>query len=392
MILLAIWVAANFFFSVGALRETRRLLARAALRRPPAVWPALAILRPCAGAEPGLYENLLSTVTARYDGARELFLLVAEASDPAYAIVQAVQARAAELQLPSRVEVVVTAIQTRHNRKVAQLAAGEHLSTAEVVVIVDSDIRLEDESLPELVTTLLHDPRAGAASCPSVDMRRTTLGDRASGALLSSTPHAFFCLAALNEHSKSAQGLCGAFVAIKRPILEQIGGFASLERFLGEDFELARRLHELGHTIPTARAPGRIMDEGRSLSSVLSRYGRWATVTRQQRPHLLSTYFLLLGAAPFLLAWSLVGLVLHAAYAPAVAAGVGVVLALRTALAMTLRRAFGLRAGPLRSFCAMLLGELTIFFGSAGALGRPIVTWRGARFRVGRGGTIELIA
>ena len=40
---------------------------------------------------------------------------------------------------------------------------------------------------------------------------------------------------------------------------------------------------------------------------------------------------------------------------------------------------------------AMLLGELMICLAFLAALGRPIVAWRGARFRVRRGGVIELL-
>src|SRR5207249_4736130 len=115
------------------------------------------------------------------------------------------------------------------------------------VVVADSDIRFDDRTLPSLVGALLADPRAGAASAPYHEVQPETAGDRASAALLSSTPHAFYCLTALAERSGSAHSLCGALVAIKREVLAEVGGFASLEPFLGEDFELARRLHEKGY-------------------------------------------------------------------------------------------------------------------------------------------------
>ena len=386
---LILWSSAAFIFSVVALVATRRLLRDAEARPAPTTWPALAILRPCAGLDPDLHANLLSTVLARYDGPRSLYILVATAEDEAHAIAMSVRDRAATLAPLVAVQVVVTHIHTQHNRKVAQLARAESLSTAPVVVVIDSDLRVDDETLPALVTALCSDPRAGAASCPPVDIRHDTFGDRASSALLSSTPHAFYCLAALAERSGGAHVLCGALIAIHRAVLEQLGGFATLERYLGEDFELARVLHERGYTIPTAKVPGHVTDHGRSLSSVIQRFSRWATVTRQQRPHLMLSYPTLIACTPLLLMAALI-----TARAPLGSCATAAVLAVtlvRTALAKRLRRAYGLPAGMLRSFVALLVGELLILVSAAGALGRPIVDWRGQRYRIGRGGLIELL-
>ncbi|MEO6950237.1 MAG: glycosyltransferase [Polyangia bacterium] len=377
------WVALALWFTIGCLLETRRLLRAARARVEPSVWPSLAILRPCAGLEPALEANLWSTVTARYDGARELFLLVACTSDPAHAVALLVKERAREL--PVRVEVVVTSIATLHNRKVAQLAVAQPLSAAPIVVVIDSDLQIDDTSLPALVTALVSDPKAGAASCPPVDIDARTLGDHASAALLSSTPHSFYCLAALAERSSGAHVLCGAFIAVHRHVLEQLGGFSSLEPFLGEDFELARRLHAHGYTIPTAAAPAHVTDHGRSLSTVIARFHRWATVIRQQRPHLMVTYPLLLACTPLLL---VVACLIHT---KATALGVAAVLTLRVLLAARLRRAYGLRADPLRSLAAVLLGEALILLSSTRALMSPVVSWRGHRYRVARNGILDLI-
>ena len=377
------WLAVAVWFTVGCLLETARLLRVARTRGEPAEWPRLAILRPCAGLEPALEANLWSTVTARYDGARELFLLVASTCDPAHAVALAVKERARTL--PIRVEVVVTAIATLHNRKVAQLAVAQPLSTAPVIVVIDSDLQLDDTSLPALVTALVSDPKAGAASCPPVDIDARTIGDHASAALLSSTPHAFYCLAALAERSSGAHVLCGAFIAVHRHVLEQLGGFSSLEPFLGEDFELARRLHAHGYTISTAAAPAHVTDHGRSVSTVLARFHRWAMVTRQQRPHLMVTYPLLLACTPLLLAAACL------VHTTPILVGVAIFLSVRTALAAQLRRAYGLRADPLRSLGALLLGEVLMLLSSTSALASPVVSWRGHRYRVARNGILDLI-
>jgi ceramide glucosyltransferase len=388
-----IWSFACFVFTVAALNAVRKLVRRSSLQATEhrGEWPALAILRPCEGLDPGLHENLLSTVTARYDGAREVWILVPSESDPSHAIAEGVRTQAAAVAPHVRVQVLVTRIETRQNRKVAQLMQAAARTDAPVLVVADSDLRFDDRTLPSLLAVLEADPKAGAASAPPVDVARESLGDRASAAVLSSTPHAFFCLTALAERSGGAHVLCGALIACRRAALDEVGGFASLEPYLGEDFELARRLHARGYTIPTSAAPGTVTDEGRSLGWVLKRFARWCTVTRQQRPHLFATYLLLLGATPLLVAASALTLAVGAPYARLAAGVCAVALGVRIALAVTLRRAYGFGANPLRALAALLVGELVIVVSATLALGRPLIEWRGRRYRVGEGGLLEWI-
>jgi ceramide glucosyltransferase len=384
-LLLGVWSFAGFMFTVEAARQVRRLVARA--RRDAAAqreWPALQILRPCEGLDVELEENLLSTVTARYDGPRELFLLVPSTSDPAHAICERVKSRAPD---SVKVHVVVTAIQTSANRKVAQLAAAP-TTDAPVVIIADSDLRFDDETLPSLIAVLQADPKAGAAGAPLIEPRTETLGDYASESVLSSTPHAFLSLTALAERSGGAHVLCGALIAIKRPVLEEVGGFHSFEQFLGEDFELARRLHEKGHTIPTSAAPARASDHGRSLSVVLKRYVRWCMVTRQQRPHLFATYTLLLACFPSLLLLAALAAGFDAPYWPFAFIPFTMFFVSRVVLTSTLRSRYGVPATPFSSLPAMFVGELTIIFSALLALGPPVIEWRGHRYRVGPGGRL----
>ena len=289
-VLVGVWGFACFVFTVAAINAVRKMVRRSSAEVANAKsWPALAILRPCEGLDAGLEENLLSSLTARYDGPREVFLLVPARSDPAWAIAERVVAQAAARAPGVKVQLVETAIQTRANRKVAQLLAAAPYGDAPVIVVADSDIRFDERTLPSLIGVLEVHPRAGASSAPYMEVLKETAGDRASAALLSSTPHAFYCLTALAERSGGAHVLCGALIAIKRAVLDEVGGFASLEPFLGEDFELARRLHENGYTIPTSPAPAPVFAHGRTVSSVVRRFARWCTVTRQQRPHMIAT-------------------------------------------------------------------------------------------------------
>ena len=259
------WALLALSFTCVAIFSTRQLFerSRAAIRRV-RVWPHIALVRPCEGLDPSLAETLRSSVTARYEGKRTIYFCVPSAVDPAYAVIERV--RDELVAGGADVRIVVTAIVTHANRKAAQLAVVDaHLppiDEAAILVIADSDVHLDEDSLPSLVSALLADRDAGAASAPPIDVSAATAGDRWSAALLSSTPHALLALAALSERSGGVPLLAGALLAVKRAALAAVGGFRSLEPYLGEDFELARRLHDAGMSMATSSAPARFTDSG----------------------------------------------------------------------------------------------------------------------------------
>jgi ceramide glucosyltransferase len=387
------WALLALAFTIVAIASTRQLFNRArAAERRARVWPHIALVRPCEGLDPSLAETLRSSVTARYDGPRTIFFCVPSAIDPAYAVIDRV--RDELVAGGADVRVVVTAIDTPANRKAAQLAVvdAQLPADAHILVIADSDVQLDDESLPSLLSALLSDRDAGAASAPPIDVSAATAGDRWSAALLSSTPHALLALAALSERSGGVPLLAGALLAVKREALAAVGGFHSLEPYLGEDFELARRLHDAGLSMATSPAPARFTDSGRSLRGIVRRYARWSLVVRRQRPALFCTYVLLLGCTPLVVGAALLTAAARADGWPLVLGAAAALVAARTVLAMTLRRCYGVAGGWPRALVAMLAGELLICAGATQAGASAEVEWRGRRFYVGERGALEPLA
>ena len=389
---LCLWALLALAFTAVAIVSTRQLFGRArdGARRVRA-WPHIALVRPCEGLDPSLAETLRSSATARYEGRRTIYFCVPSALDPAYAVIERVRdelvAGGADVRL------VVTAIETPANRKAAQLAVVDGqlppIDDATVLVIADSDVYLDDDSLPSLMSALLTDREAGAASAPPIDVSAATAGDRWSAALLSSTPHALLALAALSERSGGVPLLAGALLAVKREALAAVGGFRSLEPYLGEDFELARRLHDAGMTMATSPAPARFTDSGRSLRGIVRRYARWSLVVRRQRPALFCTYVLLLGCTPLVMGAALLDAAARVDGWPLALGAATALVAARTALALTLRRCYGVRGGWARALMAMLAGELLICAGATQAGASAEVEWRGRRFYVGERGALQ---
>jgi ceramide glucosyltransferase len=317
---------------------------------------------------------------------------VPSAADPAYAVIERV--RDELVAGGADVRIVVTAIDTPANRKSAQLAVvdAQLPADAPILVVADSDVQLDDDSLPSLLSALLSDREAGAASAPPIDVSAATAGDRWSAALLSSTPHALLALAALSERSGGVPLLAGALLAVKREALAAVGGFHSLEPYLGEDFELARRLHDAGLAMATSAAPARFTDSGRTLRGIVRRYARWSLVVRRQRPALFATYVMLLGCTPLVSLGALLATAARSEGWDLALACAAALVGARTLLALTLRRCYGVPGGVGRALAAMLAGELLICAGATQAGASAEVEWRGRRFYVGARGALEPLA
>lgn len=417
-----IWAGLNVGFTatliVGLLFLRRRFMrARQALQSMHAQdgpWPAIAMLRPCEGGEPGLRENLLSSVTAPYPGPREVWFLVPSSADPAFAIAQDAAAAARVLRPDVDIHVRVTSPPALCNRKSYQLAAAAEATLAPIFVSADSDVRLAGDDLPALLSPLRScdeatGPRVGASFAAPIEVAPQTAWDRAGAALVCASAQSFLALYGLYAlrtlgqrparaaRSASSAGsepqpvgkahtspmMAGALCALPRDALAKIGGFSAFFDCLGEDNEIARRLCALGYRIAVSPLPARCFDGGRGAIDVIRRAARWQTVVRAQRPALWPTYPLMLGVTP--------ALVLLALLWPSrvLTLFVALLVVLRALLSHLLLSLQGLPAGPLRSVLAFLQGEGLLWLGFCRSAASRRIVWRGHPFRVERGGRLR---
>jgi ceramide glucosyltransferase len=76
----------------------------------------------------------------------------------------------------------------------------------------------------------------------------------------------------------------GCTVAIRRNILEAMGGFSYLQEFLAEDFVIGRRAAELGHEVVLSSSVIQHRIGSQGMMKNLSHRLRWARSTRRSRP------------------------------------------------------------------------------------------------------------
>src|SRR5215472_3159148 len=146
-------------YLAGAMLLTGRFPRRAVTASPTAM-PSITILKPLHGVEPELFENLASFCTQNYEGAVQIIFGVQDPRDEAIAVVERLRAQYADCRL----DLVVDATMHGLNRKVSNLVNMWRYAEHDVVVLADSDMRVDPDYLSRLVAALEpHD--VGAVTC-----------------------------------------------------------------------------------------------------------------------------------------------------------------------------------------------------------------------------------
>ena len=245
-------------------------------RRPrgPAVdLPAVSVLKPLHGRDPGLYQALESHARQDYPDF-ELVFGVSDASDPALEEIGRLQQNFAGL--PVSVYVVPTAAP---NAKVGVLRELAKRARHPLLLVNDSDIVVGPRYLREVVAGL-SDPRAGLVTC-LYRARAASWAGRAE-ALGIATEFGPSVLVAwlLGE----AQFALGSTMALRRETLEAAGGFGAIERFVADDYQLGRRVSALGRRVEFSREVVETTLGAASFAAVWKHQLRWSRTIRVSRP------------------------------------------------------------------------------------------------------------
>jgi ceramide glucosyltransferase len=344
--------------------------------------PPVTILKPLRGVDRDAYDNFASFCRQSYPSYQVIF--GADASDgPAIAIAR----RIAEDFPDIDVRVVVKPAGGAANPKVGNLAA--MLSEAEhsILLISDSDIRV----CPTYLTTMVQpmaDPRVGVVTCL---YRSEAVGFAGTLAALGLSTEGQPSVLAATQLEKmmpssprfgSAVGAMGSGILIRRPVLDEVGGFDAIADYLADDYLLGSLPAKAGYRVELSNAVVEHRLDTSSLAGLIQHQMRWNRGIRATRPWgyagLIFTYgvpaslllLILSGGSP--VAWVTTLLTIGSRLAMV---WFVVVRCLDDSVA---RRALWLV--PLRDLLGFALW-VGAFFGST-------IVWRGKRFRLGEGGRL----
>jgi ceramide glucosyltransferase len=237
--------------------------------------PAVSVLKPLHGDEPGLYDNLRSFAEQDYP-APQIVLGVTDAEDGALPA-----ARALIRDLPTRdIALVVDARATGSNKKVANLENMFEAARGDVIVLADSDMRVDPHYLGA-VTAPLHDRHTGVVTCL---YKGVPTGAKWSEFGAMQINFGFLPSALVAESLGLGGGCFGATIALHRKTLERIGGFARLRDELADDHRIGDEVRALGHSIVLSPyiVEARVFEP--SLADLWRHELRWARTVRAMAP------------------------------------------------------------------------------------------------------------
>jgi ceramide glucosyltransferase len=236
----------------------------------------ISILKPLKGIDPGMYESLRSHCLQDYPE-YEIVFGVKEASDPSVEFVDRLKH-----EFPDHsIRLIVCEKNLGTNTKVSNLAQMLPHSRYEILLVNDSDIRVESSYLAQ-VAPMLSDPKIGLATCLYRGIAADTIGSRLES-LGVSTDFIPGVLAARLVEGGVHFGL-GSTLAFRRHDLQAIGGFEPLADYLADDYEIGRRIASLGLQIKLAASVVETFLPSYSLGEFFNHQLRWARTVRESRP------------------------------------------------------------------------------------------------------------
>lgn len=337
--------------------------------------PPISILKPLKGADPEMYEALRSHCSQDYPEF-EILAGISTPDDPAAEIVNKLIS-----EFPQRnIRLVLCEESLGTNGKISTLAQLASLAEHEVLLVSDSDIRVGPGYL-RTIASELSQPGVGMVTCLYRGVAASTLPSKIE-ALTISTDFIAGVLAARTVEGGIRFGL-GSTMAFRRGDLEKIGGFKAVADYLADDYELGKRVSELGLRVELSQAVVETHLPAYNWRAFFSHQLRWARTIRASRPGgyagLIFTFTLPLALAAFLFYPDLGARCLF----------IAAILARYTMSAVCRGSVLRDQQSGANLWLLLLRDFLAVAVWIGGLFGNKIV-WRGQRFRL-KDGKLQLI-
>ena len=331
----------------------------------------LTMLKPLHGDEPALAANLESFFVQDYPAAFQIVFGVQDPDDAAIAVVEALRQRYPVI------DAVLVCDSTRHgtNPKISNLINMERAIAHDVLVLSDSDIAVEPDYLRQ-VAAALSPATVGAVTCLYTGWGAAGLVSRLSAMGVS---YHFLPNVITGLGLNLAKPCFGSTIAIKRPLLTELGGFVAFADLLADDHAIGKAVRDKGYVVAIPTFAVRHSATETALAEWFSHELRWMRTIRTVDPggHAGS---IVTHAFPL----SLLGLMLTGP-APLALLVVGATLLARAMLKWHIDKVFLSPAGsywllPLRDVVSFVVFLTSLFGGS--------VVWQNERLEVRSDGAL----
>jgi ceramide glucosyltransferase len=254
---------------VAVIRFARRRVAM------PREQPPVSVLKPLYGAEAGLYENLRSFVDQDYP-TQQIVFGVRSPGDGALPIVQALID-----DRPDRdIALIVDSRVSGRNLKVANLVNMLPAARHDILVFADADMRVGPDYLAT-VTAPLRDPTIGLVTCLYKGVPRGGIWSRLGALHIN---FGFLPSALLGETLGTGGGCFGATIALRRAVLEKIGGLAVVRDELADDHRIGAAVRDAGFATELSPYLVETSVSEKSFDCLWRHELRWARTVRLMAP------------------------------------------------------------------------------------------------------------
>jgi ceramide glucosyltransferase len=326
--------------------------------------PAVTILKPLHGIEPHLLSNLTGFCVQDYPSPIQIVFGVADADDPAIAIVRDLTGAFPEADI----KLVICATQHGANRKVSNLINMAAAARHGIFVISDSDIAV-DRNYLETIAASLGQQGVGLVTFLYRGIPATGVWAALSAAAVD---YHFLPSVLVGLALGLAKPCFGSTIAMHRNTLARIGGFEAVADLLADDYELGARVRRAGLSVAIPPATVAHVCAEQSLRELFCHELRWARTIRAVDP-IGFAGSAITHATPLALLCALLG-----GMAPA-SIIVVIAIACRFVLQRRLDRIFRLHEdffwlGPIRDMLSFAVFVASFFATS--------IEWRGHRYGV----------
>jgi ceramide glucosyltransferase len=380
--IITLWVAwVIFAASVGYMLVASFCLLKfkaklSCFSRPQSERLGVSLYKPLYGLDYGLKQNLLSFCRQDYPNFQVIFG-VSDANDPAVSIVREVISACPDVDI----ELVINSWSNGENPKVSNLINMDEVAKHDVLVISDSDMRVEPDYIDRIVAAF-EPENVGLVTCLYKGTPAPGLASKLGAMFINQ----WFVPSTLIPATFGGQQHCfGATMAIQRGVLNQIGGLKALVGNLADDYTLGRLVREAGFEVRLANVVIENIVEETSLSGLILHELRWARTIRSVEPlGFISTF--ITDTLPLGLALSLVSYLTNAdgvwTVAPLVLAIIArFLLHISTKTTFSSKHADPFWIIPIRDMLSLLV-RILCFAGKT-------VNWRNSELSVNKGGQIH---
>jgi ceramide glucosyltransferase len=237
--------------------------------------PPVSNLKPLRGLDPEAYENLSSYCRQNYPD-YEMIFCVGDEQDPSVPVLEQLKR-----DFPDRqIRILFGSGRNAINDKVAKLVRMVKEARHEVLVINDSDVRVEPDYLRTVVAPL-RNPKVGGVTCLYVSTEDKTFTQhlQSIGMICDFFPGIFV--------ARQLDGIKFAFgqtIVTTRARLKAFGGYEAIENRPADDLLVGRMIAQQGYEVELLPYAVRTVPDYDSFKALFIKRLRWLTVMRHMRP------------------------------------------------------------------------------------------------------------